>query len=262
MPNNQDFILGCFNNIEIYNIKKMWYIINGDKMEENIENKALEMLKKTRITNNDYFAEQDDKAQYRYQPTPVEYVMENPEQYIIPECLECCKLLWSKGIDTTQCSNNEDRLEIWVELATLTLSEENKQILEELKEKDKRVEFFEGLHNTHEYRLIVDRIDNPNASQQLCEIASNFVLQDTNQYITDEAILDRYKREGGTYTIDEYGQVFRQINPERQNATLEEALSHIENPELYIPEEGRLYKSIHAYNVHQNYLNQNNKKHR
>ena len=49
-------------------------------------------------------------TRYQYMPTSVEEVMKNPEEFIIPECMECCKLLWSKGIDTRQCGNYDDAL--------------------------------------------------------------------------------------------------------------------------------------------------------
>ena len=53
----------------------------------------MEMLKRTKVTDDNYFGKQDGDTQYRYKHTPVEYVMENLEQYIIPECLDCCKIL-------------------------------------------------------------------------------------------------------------------------------------------------------------------------
>ena len=45
---------------------------------------------------------------YQYSQTPTRLVKENPEEYIIPDCLEACKILWDKGIDTVECSNFYD----------------------------------------------------------------------------------------------------------------------------------------------------------
>jgi len=184
--------------------------------------------------------------------------MENPEQFIIPECIEACKLLWSKGIDTYQCGNYEDIPEkgFWIEIDTNSLSNENLQILNEMSRSDNRVYYSEGLQEQHNYIIRVNRINNSNPSQELCEIAENLLLQDTMFYMTDEDLLDRYKRVGGEGKVDEYGNVYYDINPKRQNATLAEALSQIDHPELYVVNEGRLYRNHHALNVHFNYLNE------
>ena len=197
-------------------------------------------------------------TRYQYMPTSVEEVMKNPEEFIIPECMECCKLLWSKGIDTRQCGNYDDALGngFWIELEYDTLSDENKKKLEEMSKTDSRVYFAEGLHEEHTYRMMVERIDNPNASDELCEIASNLSLQDTCLFTTDEDLLDQYKRVGGEYKTDDYGNLYHDINPEREGATLYDALTAVSNPELYVAKEGRLYHSQHALNVHKNYLEQ------
>ncbi len=217
-----------------------------------------EILKRIKDPNISESTAQNNNTMYQYKPTSTEYVMENPEQFIIPECIECCKLLWSKGIDTYQCGNYEDPIEngFWIEIDTSSLSDENKQLLNEISIGDSRIFFNEGLQGQHNYIIRVDRLNNPNASQELCDIADNLSLQDTVQFTTATEILDKYKRTGGVAKTDEYGYVYYDINPERQNATLTDALMTIEHPELYIVEEGRLYKNQHALNVHMNYLNQ------
>lgn len=194
---------------------------------------------------------------YQYMPTPTEYVMENPEEFIIPECLNCCKLLWSKGIDTFQCENYDDPIEngFWIDIDSNSLSQENLQILQSLALNDKRVYFNEGLQGQHCFRIGVERKSINDASKELCEIADNLVLQDTIHYITGDDLLEKYKRQGGEFHIHPLGYVYSDINPERINATLEDALNNI-NMELYNSEENRLYLSKHALNVHLNYLKQ------
>ena len=197
-------------------------------------------------------------TRYQYMPTSIEDVMKNPEQYIIPECMECCKILWSKGIDTYQCGNYDDALGLgfWVEVDYDTLSDENKKKLEEISKNDSRVYFAEGLQGQHTYRMRVERVNNPNASDELSEIARNLLLQDTCLFTIDEDLLDQYKKVGGEYKIDETGNAYCDYNPERVDATLYDALKSIEHPELYVAKEGRLYHSQHALNVHKNYLEQ------
>ena len=64
-------------------------------------------------------------AQYQYSLVDVQYVKQNPEEFIIPDCLDACKILWEKGIDTTQCSNFEDKNCRWIEIDVACLSKEN-----------------------------------------------------------------------------------------------------------------------------------------
>ena len=92
-------------------------------------------------------------SQYDYQPSEVEFVMEHAEQFIIPECIECCRILWSKGIDTFQCGNYNDIIEngFWVEIDTESLSEENKNILENLK----KINSPKKKMNLHEKSIII-----------------------------------------------------------------------------------------------------------
>ena len=89
-----------------------------------------EMLKKIKDPNVTTKTK-DGNTLYQYKPIPTEYVMDNPEQFIIPECIDCCRLLWSKGIDTFQCGNYDDSLEngFWIEIDTGSLSEENLKLL-------------------------------------------------------------------------------------------------------------------------------------
>ena len=203
----------------------------------------------------------NNNGMYQYTPTPTEIVMENPERFIIPECLSCCLLLWSKGIDTVQCGNYEDAPEAgyWVELNYDCLSDENKRLLKQLSEKDSRVSFCEGIQRDHNYIIRVKRVNNPDPSQELCEVADNLLLQDTRHYSTNEDLLESYKRAGGEPVITETGNVYFEVNLERKDATLSDALRTIEHPELYVAEEGRLYHSQHALNVHLNYLNNKGK---
>ena len=81
------------------------------------------------------------------------------------------------------------------------------------------------------------------------------LLQDTVHFTPAVELLNRYKRIGGEIKLTETGDAYYEINPQRQNATLSDALKDLEHPELYIAEEGRLYHSQHALNVHMNYLN-------
>lgn len=189
-------------------------------MEGNDKMDVSEMLRRTKDPNAKEDNGENNNTRYQYMPNPTEFVMKHPEEFIIPECIECCKLLWSKGIDTFQCGNYEDPIEngFWVEIDTRSLSNENKSILDEMSDGDSRVFFNEGLQGQHNYIIRVSRINNLNASQELCDIANNLMLQDTISYTTAEDLLDRYKRVGGELKLTETGVAYSEINPERENA--------------------------------------------
>ena len=61
---------------------------------------------------------------YQYGLVNIEYVKEEPEEYIIPDCIDACRLLWDKGINTAQCSNLEDKNYRWIEIDARGLSDE------------------------------------------------------------------------------------------------------------------------------------------
>ena len=94
-------------------------------MGQNDDMNIDEILKRIKDPNISESTLQNNYTMYQYRPISTEYVMENPEQFIIPECIECCKLLWSKGIDTYQCGNYEDPIEngFWIEIDTSSLSD-------------------------------------------------------------------------------------------------------------------------------------------
>lgn len=72
---------------------------------------------------------------YQYSAVDMKFVMENPEEYVIPEVLEACKLLWSKNIFTVMCNNYEND-HSWITINTL--SEENQKIFDSFVGVDER----------------------------------------------------------------------------------------------------------------------------
>ena len=66
---------------------------------------------------------------YQYSAVDMNYVYQTPEEFIIPENLEACKLLWSKNIFTVMC-NNYDNEDSWITISTL--DESNQKLFDEL----------------------------------------------------------------------------------------------------------------------------------
>lgn len=72
---------------------------------------------------------------YQYSAIDMKVVMSNPEEFIIPENLEACKLLWSKNI-FTKMNNNYDNDYSWITINTF--SPENQELFKSLSTNDNR----------------------------------------------------------------------------------------------------------------------------
>ncbi len=192
---------------------------------------------------------------YIFSSVPMEYVLENPELYIIPELLGLCQILWNNGIDTVQCSNYEEReTTYWIEIDERTLSDENRKYVYKMLD-NKHPNFGEDIRFHHPV-ITVDRTKE--GLLLLEQLVKSFSYQDTTRYITEEDLIERYKRHGGKIEILPDGSIRSVFNPERENATIEDALKEVDTS-LYVEEEGRLYADQRALDVHINYLNKLNK---
>lgn len=69
--------------------------------------------------------------------------MANPEEYIIPQCLPACKLLWDKNIEIFMVSNDDEDLYVLL----THVSNENMAIFNQMKQQDPRF-IFDGYRNT------------------------------------------------------------------------------------------------------------------
>ena len=191
---------------------------------------------------------------YEYTPAEISSVKANPEEYIIPDCLEACKILWEKGINTYQCSNYEDHNYRFIDIDTSGMSEENLNFL--YGKINSEAEGF-TIGGLSKHPRIYVNVEGEEASKRLCELASMFSLQDTAEYRTVEEYLEHYRRNAGQpdhYTDIGNGMLLLDENPEFANATLSEALTANNDWDLYIEEEGRVYRSQEALQFHLQYL--------
>ena len=185
----------------------------------------------------------------------IEEIMKNPEEYIIPECLEACKKLWSKNIETLMCANymNDD---LFVVLPGIdSLSAENQNVF---KDNNGSGFIFGEEHNNPEIKVARQT---QKSALALVELAEKLKIQDVRRcrYQTAEEFLEEYKFGDmpAEYTgVDENGyvSVTRQYNPQRIDATLQDALEQTGKAGLYIPSEGRVYESQMFLDWHNRYL--------
>ena len=106
-----------------------------------------------------------------------EEVENNPEKYIMTECIPACKELWSKNIYTYMVSNYVGESGIWIEIYN-EISVENLDYLKGLKEKNINV----NIYHDGCYRIEVSHIGQA-ASDLLLEICKGFKMQDVPKNI-------------------------------------------------------------------------------
>ena len=202
-------------------------LINKEYSDSEIDDKITEMMSKVGSNNK-------ENQRYQHSYVSLEYVIENPQEYIIPECMPACNHLWEKNMETFMVSNyDNDYLYVILD----NLSDENIAIIEDLSKVDTRY-FWDEFR--HYWGIRVNGVSKE-SSEELAKLTNVFVLQDTKRYQTAEDFLDSYKRTNGKTYIDEYGHIVHDYNPELVNATLEEALKNRNCENLYVPEEGRIY---------------------
>lgn len=106
--------------------------------------------------------------------TSQEDVENNPEKYVIEECLNACKILWGKNIYTFMCSEYADTQSTWIEMLLDNLSDENKEIIKNLDE-EKYIKHY-GYH--HGSVLVGVRKIGYQAKEEITNLAGMFKLQD------------------------------------------------------------------------------------
>ncbi len=187
-------------------------------------------------------------TQYQYTNINLKDVINNPTEYIIPECLDACYKLWEKNIDTFMVSNYEDdHLYVLVD----NLSEENESLFKKLISQYPNNFYWSDFR--HYYGIRVDKMTT-HSSEKLASLTDIFHMQDTKQYIDGISFLNNYKCSGGESFINEYGYICYKENPVHSNVTLENALIASGKAGMYDPESDRIYNDIIFKNGHTRYM--------
>jgi hypothetical protein len=205
----------------------------------------------------------DSKSrQYGHGNTDMEIVMNNPEEYIIPECLSACKALWEKNIFTYMVSNYDNE-SFYIQISPTYLSDENMAIMYKKIEEDPESYGFSynKLLSLATPRNIRKKgVFDEDAADKLVLLTDPFVIQDTIGYEDPEDFLWAHKQKGKPIPgdIDKYGNITikREEDPSLSDLTLKEALQREGKEDLYVEEEGRIYKSPIFLEGHQRYLDE------
>lgn len=141
----------------------------------------------------------ENSTLYQYTYVDTAHVIRNPDEYIMPPCQKACKTLWDKNIETFMVSNLEDKGNIYVQLGKL--SPENKQIFEQLMQKDNRYRY-NKYRETYEVRVPGTTME---AGEVLAELMTPLKAQDVmpNRYQTATEFLEKTNKNYSSLTLEE-----------------------------------------------------------
>ncbi len=239
---------------------------------QGVEALKMEREKEGFLPENDEFDETPHSSQ--------EIVENNPRRFIIEECLLACQELWSKNIYTFMVSDHFNRGQCWIEIAADNLSEENKEIYQQLSGDD--VIKFSYHYGTVNFGV---KCVGKEGQLKLLKLAKQFQMQDVPQneaYISIEDFLMNYYDCYDEYPNPNYVEMkpfwevelplnemkeylnkyeawehslaslkyLRQFNPNKIPKPLEQLVAE----QNMILDNQRIYLSSFHYQKHQNYL--------
>lgn len=215
-----------------------------------------------------------NNKQYEGAPRVSQEMVEvEPRRWIIEECVPACQILWSKNIYTFMCSDSIDK-DAWIELEIDCLSDENKEILEQIKEEYSCYHYHEGCINIPVEGMGLS------AQSELISIADRFVMQDVpSKYATVD--MEYIYMSNGCYKIVDnpnyvpLEQQLANITFENWGLDIQEEKIRVFDPTLvtksddeYIDDfgaikdsdSGIIYRSKFHYLKHLNFINSKNVK--
>lgn len=219
-----------------------------------------------------------DRA-YQYSIIDMKTVMNNPDEYIIPENLEACKLLWSKNIFTKMC-NNYDNDYSWITINTF--SHENQEIFEQLAGEDKRfgltwggigfkIPLVPGKGNDtfEEFKELIEKFPMQDVQKDGCIDVETFMIYYTdcysiayNQeyldiirpYMSPDGDILVYNPELEQYLrVENIRRTIRVFDPSKMTKSLEEYIEDSQFAGLYDPDNGKIYYNEMYYVAHMKY---------
>lgn len=219
--------------------------IQHKSSDDEIDRLTIEFAKRIGGINSE---REDYNTQYQYTSVDMESVVDNIEEYVIPECQQACRSLWSKNIETFMASDHQDQ-SLYVLITKL--SNENQKIFDELSNNDKRY-FFSDFR--HCYGIRVKGVDEESANI-LNGLTEVFSIQDveSRRHQTADDYLENFKRKGGAVYVDEYGNIRRDINPDLKDVSFLDALQASNSEGLYVEKEDRVYNSPLFLEWHKRY---------
>ena len=196
---------------------------------------------------------------FNYPGISIDQIVGNPEEYIVPECLEACKKFWNLNIFTVSCSNRRETIDrdgnIKKYIMISHLSDENAEIFSNLaKSNSANYKILKILGTTY-YAIFIlskDNIqDRDKESQELLDLVSPFKMQDClegfisiRDYYTKNLINSVNSSENMTISVSESELI----------AAVQKHLNAFGKLDLLDLDRGIIYDDIYYKNAHQRYL--------
>lgn len=222
---------------------------------------------------------------YQYSVVDMKLVMSNPEEFIIPENLEACKLLWSKNI-FTKMTNNYDNDYSWITIQEF--SPENHELFQSLCSVDKRFGLTwggigfkipivpgEGNDTFEAFKELIDLFPVQDVQKDGCMTAEDFLiyyagcyrmdytpeyLELTAKMMSPDGDVLLYNREFEQYmSMNGIRRRIRVFDPSRMKKSLEEYIADSVFAGLYDPDNGMIYYNEMYYNAHMRYKEEQRK---
>ena len=123
---------------------------------------------------------------FNYAGLSIDKIINNPDEYIVPECLEACKKFWNMNIFTASCSNRREYKDKYGNIKKYImvshLSDENRKIFEDLIESNPNNYVKKTIADVEYYAIYILSKDNIQdrdlESQKLLDLVSPFKMQD------------------------------------------------------------------------------------
>lgn len=196
---------------------------------------------------------------FNYAGLSIDKIINNPDEYIVPECQEACKKFWNMNIFTASCSNRREYKDksgnIKKYIMVSHLSDENKKIFEGLIESNpnnytKRT--ISGVDYYAIYILSKDNIqDRDTESKELLDLATPFKMQDClegfvsiKEYYLKKILGDYYSNEDASISVPESELI----------ATVKKNLVALEKLDLLDLDRRIIYKNEFYKDAHKKYL--------
>lgn len=207
---------------------------------------------------NDKSSKNDLKYNVKEKPIH-EIYNEGIEKYIEAPCVNACKKLWDKNMFTKASVIDNNKISIVFD----KLSKENENIFSKLVQEDNK-HYCYSIKN--EPRIQIDFNNNAKENSVYLEnLVEPFKLQDvTSGYMEKEEFLMKVcnceRVEGIKEHTKEWNAEFV-FAPEKVEKTFNEYLKEYLYEDLFVPEEGRIYKDKFYLDAHKKYLNSIREKH-
>lgn len=194
---------------------------------------------------------------FNYAGFSIDKIINNPDEYIVPECQEACKKFWDMNIFTASCSNRRETINedgsIKKYIMVSHLSDENKKIFENLIESNPNNYVKKTIVGEDYYAIYIFSKDEDRDldSLKLLDLVTPFKMQDClegfvsiKEYYLKKILGDYYSNEDVSISIPESELI----------ATVKKKLGASGNLDLLDLDRGIIYKNRFYRDAHLKYL--------